>query len=81
VATSQAHKHTAQAKAAYFLLGSGILAPWNALITAADYYETVYPVSGACRGPRRCGCAALTPGRPCDAAMGRHAAARVWCCC
>jgi hypothetical protein len=38
-------KHTRLAAACYFLLGSGILAPWNALITAADFYETVYPVS------------------------------------
>lgn len=31
------------AYACYFLLGSGVLAPWNAFITAADYYELVYP--------------------------------------
>jgi hypothetical protein len=28
----------------YFLLGAGLLAPWNALITAADYFQAVYPV-------------------------------------
>jgi hypothetical protein len=44
VTISQAHQHTKMAAACYFLLGSGILAPWNALITAADYYETIYPV-------------------------------------
>jgi len=31
--------------AAYFALGTGMLAPWNAFISAADYYETVWPVS------------------------------------
>jgi hypothetical protein len=47
VTISQAHQHTKLAAACYFLLGSGILAPWNALITAADYYETIYPVRAA----------------------------------
>jgi equilibrative nucleoside transporter 1/2/3 len=27
----------------YFILGIGILMPWNAFITAADYYEQVFP--------------------------------------
>lgn len=48
VTISQAHQHTKVAAACYFLLGSGILAPWNALITAADYYESIYPVSVNC---------------------------------
>lgn len=29
----------------YLLLGIGTLAPWNAFITAADYYALRYPVS------------------------------------
>lgn len=29
--------------AAYFFLGAGMLAPWNALISAADYYEAMWP--------------------------------------
>lgn len=48
ITASQAHEHTKLAAASYFLLGSGILAPWNALITAADYYETLYPVRTTC---------------------------------
>eukprot|EP00877_Chromochloris_zofingiensis_P005576 jgi/Chrzof1/15019/Cz09g24060.t1 len=28
---------------AYCLLGAGVLAPWNAFITAADYFEAVFP--------------------------------------
>jgi len=28
----------------YFILGVGILMPWNAFITAADYYQSVFPV-------------------------------------
>ena len=31
----------------YLLLGAGTLIPWNALITAADYWEARYPVSVA----------------------------------
>eukprot|EP00890_Picochlorum_soloecismus_P002005 jgi/Picsp_1/2805/NSC_01031-R1_equilibrative nucleoside transporter len=27
----------------YFILGVGILMPWNAFITAADYYQSVFP--------------------------------------
>lgn len=49
VTISQAHQHTLVAAAAYFLLGSGILAPWNALITAADYYEAIYPGKNTAR--------------------------------
>jgi equilibrative nucleoside transporter 1/2/3 len=30
--------------AAYFLLGAGILAPWNALLTAIDYFALLFPV-------------------------------------
>ena len=33
------------AYASYVLLGCATLAPWNALITAADYWEARYPVS------------------------------------
>lgn len=33
------------ALASYFLLGAGVLAAWNAFITAADYYNAIYPVS------------------------------------
>jgi hypothetical protein len=44
VTISQAHQHTKLAAACYFLLGSGILAPWNALITGADYFEEIFPV-------------------------------------
>lgn len=51
VTISQAHQHTRLAAACYFLLGSGILAPWNALITAADYYETIYPVRNTPQWP------------------------------
>ena len=29
----------------YVLLGSGLLFPWNAFITAADYFESEFPVS------------------------------------
>ncbi|KAF6258945.1 nucleoside transporter-domain-containing protein [Scenedesmus sp. NREL 46B-D3] len=36
-------QHAGLAYACYFLLGSGILAPWNAFITAADYFEAVFP--------------------------------------
>eukprot|EP00775_Hariotina_reticulata_P011647 gene11647-11792_t len=36
-------QHTRLAYACYFALGSGILAPWNAFITAADYFEAVFP--------------------------------------
>ena len=28
----------------YLLLGSGLLFPWNAFITAADYFESEFPV-------------------------------------
>ncbi|KAG2494103.1 hypothetical protein HYH03_007742 [Edaphochlamys debaryana] len=31
------------ARAVYFLLGAGLLAAWNALITATDYFSAVYP--------------------------------------
>lgn len=31
------------AYACYFFLGAGVLAPWNALIMAADYWASVYP--------------------------------------
>lgn len=31
----------------YLLLGVGTLAPWNAFITAADYYALRYPVSSS----------------------------------
>ncbi|GLC33587.1 hypothetical protein PLESTM_000088800 [Pleodorina starrii] len=30
-------------RACYFLLGAGLLAAWNALITATDYFGAVYP--------------------------------------
>jgi hypothetical protein len=33
-------------RACYFLLGAGMLAAWNALITATDYFGAVYPVRG-----------------------------------
>lgn len=33
------------AHACFFLLGSGLLAPWNALLTATDYYAAVFPGS------------------------------------
>lgn len=36
-------QHAGLAYACYLLLGSGILAPWNAFITAADYFEAVFP--------------------------------------
>ncbi|WIA30418.1 hypothetical protein OEZ86_000502 [Tetradesmus obliquus] len=36
-------QHAGLAYACFFLLGSGILAPWNAFITAADYFEAVFP--------------------------------------
>lgn len=29
----------------YVFLGSGLLFPWNAFITAADYFESEFPVS------------------------------------
>ncbi|GBF98604.1 hypothetical protein Rsub_10793 [Raphidocelis subcapitata] len=31
------------AYACYFLLGAGVLAPWNALLMAADYWAAVFP--------------------------------------
>jgi equilibrative nucleoside transporter 1/2/3 len=34
---------TLVALASYFLLGAGLLAPWNALLTATDYYGLVFP--------------------------------------
>eukprot|EP00879_Flechtneria_rotunda_P030561 GHRR01033209.1.p1 GENE.GHRR01033209.1~~GHRR01033209.1.p1 ORF type:complete len:168 (+),score=44.25 GHRR01033209.1:100-603(+) len=40
---AQKEQHTKAAYCCYFLLGSGILAPWNAFITAADYFEAVFP--------------------------------------
>jgi hypothetical protein len=41
---SRSRVHGARAAyACYFLLGSGVLAPWNAFITAADYYAAVFP--------------------------------------
>ncbi|KAF8069407.1 ETN8 [Scenedesmus sp. PABB004] len=43
VAPSRKDRHTGLAYACYFTLGSGVLAPWNAFITAADYYEAVFP--------------------------------------
>lgn len=30
------------AYAGYLLLGVGVLAPWNAIITAADYWQATY---------------------------------------
>ena len=30
------------AVACYFILGTGILAPWNAFLTAIDYFSRVY---------------------------------------
>jgi equilibrative nucleoside transporter 1/2/3 len=35
--------HETQAWACYFLLGCGFLAPWNAFITAVDYFAAVFP--------------------------------------
>lgn len=32
----------------YLLLGSGLLFPWNAFITAADYFESEFPVRLGC---------------------------------
>lgn len=37
------------------LLGAGTLLPWNVLITAADWWEARFPVSGpAVQGPALC---------------------------
>jgi equilibrative nucleoside transporter 1/2/3 len=33
----------AAAYACYFLIGACLLAPWNALITAADYWQAIFP--------------------------------------
>jgi hypothetical protein len=52
----------------YVLLGAGTLFPWNALITAADYWEARYPVSDAGRpAPRvgRCACLPPLPDKTC----------------
>lgn len=37
----------------YLLLGSGLLFPWNAFITAADYFESEFPVrlDLSCKAP------------------------------
>lgn len=40
----QQQQHARLAWGCFFLLGSGILAPWNAVITAADLYEQLFPV-------------------------------------
>ena len=41
------HEDERLAYGCYFLLGAGVLAPWNALLMAADYWAAVYPVRGA----------------------------------
>ena len=40
--------------ASYFILGTGLLAPWNALITGVDYMQQLFPVSATqCGGATR----------------------------
>lgn len=34
----------------FLLLGTGALLPWNALITAADFWEAEFPVGGGLSG-------------------------------
>lgn len=47
----------------FVLLGAGFLLPWNAFITASDYYEYVYPVRGSGSGGSSGGRALGTRGR------------------
>jgi hypothetical protein len=50
--------------ACYFLLGCGVLAPWNAFITGVDYYGAVFPVGHRRRRRRRRRRLALSAPRP-----------------
>lgn len=46
VGTLDAETERKQARIAYIImvvLGAGLLVPWNAIITAVDYFNTVFP--------------------------------------